>query len=154
MNSFSSRWNKASNELNSHVVSSKARKAAAPRSSAAPPPPPAATGSLFSRLSTRMFGARSDESAATDSAKPSVESKRAFGFATKNLALYSDKNSEDLYRFKNLSSSYMRSSSPTNDDDEPSASGTTKPKEKNDSDRSDDEDDRKNSPRRQRRAKK
>lgn len=137
MNFSSSLWNKASGELNSHVVRSKAKKAAAAASSSAAPPPPSSSTSIFSRLSTRIFGARTDE--AEEASKPPTESKRAFGFATKNLALYTDKHSEDLYRFKNLSSSYMRSSSPTpNDNEEESAtaSGTTidKPAEKSDSD--------------------
>ena len=99
-----------------------------------------------------MFGAKSDE--ASEATKPSTESKRAFGFATKNLALYTDKHSEDLYRFKNLSSAYMRSSSPTHNDEEESAtaSGTTtiKPTDKSDSD----DDDRRESPKARRPAKK
>lgn len=123
----SSRWNKASSDLNSHVVRAKAKKSAA-GSPAAPPQP-----SIFSRLSTRMFGGKPGEAA--EASAPASESKRAFGFATKNLALYDDKNSEDLYRYKNLSSSYMRSSSPPRDDADRGATAS----KKSDSDNDDDE---------------
>lgn len=32
--------------------------------------------------------------------------------------MYTDKTSEDLYKFKNLSSDYMRSASPTREDED------------------------------------
>jgi len=84
-------------------------------------------------MSKVIFGASSDASPETGAStvektnKPEG-SKRSYGFATKNLRLYSDKNSEDLYRFKKISSDYMRSSSPTRDEAEEdksvAASGT------------------------------
>ncbi len=94
-----------------------------------------------------IFGANSDapaESGASGAAaavekKPKSDgSKRSYGFATKNLALYTDKNSEDLYKFKNLSSSYMRSSSPTREEeDKPTGTFAI---QKRDSDNDDDSD--------------
>jgi hypothetical protein len=123
------RWNKASNEMKSHVVTSKARKTAALKSSGAQTNQ---SPSIFSRLSSAMFGATTSEP--TESGAGAAEKpKRSYGFATRNLALYSDKNSEELYRYKNLSSSYMRSSSPTRDNDDeedkPAAASTTDKKD-------------------------
>jgi len=94
-------------------------------------------------MSTAIFGASSDAppengASAVEKTNKPEESKRNYGFATKNLRLYSDKNSEDLYRFKNLSSDYMRSSNPTREEEEDksaAASGTgTFVIEENDSD--------------------
>lgn len=141
---FLRRWDKASNELNSHVVKSKARKATLFKSSPAPPTANA-NPSAFSRISNAIFGTRSEANAVER--KPTTEqSKRSYGFATKNLALYSDKNSEDLYRYKNLSSDYMRSSSPTHEvedkpADVPNTSIFTIKTKKNNDDDDDDSDD-------------
>jgi hypothetical protein len=108
--------------LKSHVVSSKQRKAASSSNQ---------NPSLFSRLSSVFSGAtgqappESGASAAVDGRPPAVKSKRGYGFATSNVAHYDDKHSEDLYRFKNLSSDYMRQPSPTREEDQPAgASGT------------------------------
>jgi hypothetical protein len=97
----------------------------------------------------------SEATAVEKSAKPE-ESKRGYGFATRNVAFYTDKSSEDLYRYKNLSSNYMRSSSPTREEEEDNEdkSTTASAIEKRDSD--DEESDKKSasSSRRQRRSKK
>jgi hypothetical protein len=102
--------------MQSHVVSSKAqKKSAAMRLSAAPTS--GAPPSLLGRLSTAMFGSRG--SAATESASSTSEKpNRSYGFSTQNAAIFTDKTSEDLYRYKNLSSSYMRSSSPDRDEED------------------------------------
>jgi hypothetical protein len=123
------RWNKASSELNSHVVTTTARKTSALRL-AAPSSNPAP--SVFGRISNALFGASSAEtegsagSSAIERKPKSEGSKRSYGFATKNLALHTDKSSEDLYRFKNLSSDYMRSTEPgpKEEDEAAAASGT------------------------------
>jgi hypothetical protein len=130
---FSSRrWNKTSNDIKSHVVSSKARKAIVMKSSEQQTNQ---SPSILNRLSTAVFGSSSSKPSDGEAKTSEKSTKRNYGFATRNLALYSDKNSEDLYRYKNLSSSYMRSSSPTrddNDDEDKSAvaSGSTEKKDK------------------------
>jgi hypothetical protein len=130
------RWNKASNELNSHVVTTTARKTSALRL-AAPSSNP--SPSVFGRISNALFGASSAETegSAGSSAIEKKPKQRSYGFATKNLALHTDKSSEDLYRFKNLSSDYMRSTEPApKEEDEPAAASGTGAftLEKNDSD--------------------
>ncbi|CAF1064942.1 unnamed protein product [Adineta ricciae] len=113
------RWDKASSELQSHVASSRSRKMAAK---------PAGTTSLFSRMSRLITGQGSStsEAAAASPPPPSPalalaaqggKAKRSYGFATTNLVHYNDKNSEDLYRFKNLTSEYMREASPPRNED-------------------------------------
>ncbi len=108
--------------MKSHVVSSKQRKTAS-NSNKNP--------SLLGRISGMFSSAtgqappESGASAAVDVRPTAVASKRGYGFATSNLAHYTDKHSEDLYRFKNLSSDYMRQPSPTREEDQPAgASGT------------------------------
>lgn len=111
------RWVKTSDELSSHVVSSKARRteASKPTSTASHNP------SIFSRIS-HIFSGSSGEATAEPSANAVPQGKsskpRSYGFATKKLAFYTDKTSEDLYRYKNLSSDYMRSGSPTREENE------------------------------------
>ena len=92
-------WNATSTALNSHVVRSKAQK----------------PSSIFGRVSAMLSGNadRAAERRATE-ATP----KRSYGFNTKNLQLHSDKNSEDLYRYKNFSSDHMRAPSPPHTKDE------------------------------------
>ncbi|CAF3395009.1 unnamed protein product [Rotaria sp. Silwood1] len=110
------RWKKTSDVLNEHVVSSKPKKSSASKVSSRSNE----SNSIFGRLSRIVSGATSEtpsETAASPTATANAP-KRSYGFATKKLGLYSDKKSEDLYKFKNISSSYMRSSSPTRNDDE------------------------------------
>jgi hypothetical protein len=104
------RWNKASNELQSHVITSRSRKADAL--------------SIVSKRASRPFSDETKEDATDRSAvvysTPSRSAaKRGYGFATSNLNNFSDQHSEDLYRYKNISSDYMRETSPTRDDDRP-----------------------------------
>jgi hypothetical protein len=125
------RWNKASNELQSHVISSRSRKAVASRSTAATiaAPPPSSGGSLLGALGgrvSRLFSGSAKEGASEHQAvvPAKTHTKRSYGFATSNLSHFSDRNSEDLYRYKNISSDYMRETSPTrnnDDDDQPAA---------------------------------
>ncbi|UJR20810.1 hypothetical protein I4U23_023922 [Adineta vaga] len=122
------RWNKASSDLKSHVATSKSRKVEAIK----PGSKSNETPSLFSRMSRLITGqsASSSDAPASGAASSlvlpsSVKSKRSYGFATTNLAHYDDKNSEDLYRYKNLSSSYMRESSPPREEKPAGASGIT-----------------------------
>lgn len=155
--------------MNSHVLTSKARKTITSKPTSALPPPPssAQSASLFSRISNTIFGASGDTSAETGASgvekkTKSEESKRSYGFATKNLALYSDKNSEDLYRLKNLSSDYMRSSIPTRgeeeEEDKPTGASSTGPfinvKEDNDNSGESDEETTSSSKPKSRRPKK
>ena len=92
---------------------------------------PTGSPSLFSRMSRLITGQGSSTSEAA-AAPPTLalpaeggKSKRSYGFATTNLAHYDDKNSEDLYRLKNLASDYMRGASPTREEDRRSgASGS------------------------------
>ncbi|CAF1422223.1 unnamed protein product [Adineta steineri] len=118
-----SRWNKASNELQSHVITSKSRK---PISSSVASNQ---SSSIMSRVSRLFSNQSTAESGASASAAlpppPASKAKRNYGFATSKLAQYDDKNSEDLYRFKNLSSSYMRESSPPRDEDKPTGASNT-----------------------------
>jgi hypothetical protein len=125
---ISRRWNKASNELQSHVISSRSRKAAAPRSTA-----PSSGGSILGAISdrvSRLVTGRSKEEASEHQAiVPATVSrtpaKRNYGFATSNLSHFSDRNSEDLYRYKNISSDYMRETSPTRNDDDAEPAATS-----------------------------
>ncbi|CAF2229853.1 unnamed protein product [Rotaria magnacalcarata] len=132
------RWNTASSELQSHVITSRSRKADASRqaaltssSTAAAPPVPQHSGSSFigamaDRVS-RVFSASSKE----DNPEPNAivpaksTSKRNYGFATSNLSHFSDQHSEDLYRYKNLSSDYMRETSPPRDEPRPAITSST-----------------------------
>lgn len=92
----------------------------APRSSESP--------GLFGRMKNLLTGASASASAGpaeearssiSTASKPSALGyKRAYGFATSNLAHYNDKSSEDLYRFKHIGSDYMRQSSPTREEEE------------------------------------
>jgi len=95
----------------------------------------------------------SEASAVEKSAKPE-ESKRGYGFATRNVAFYTDKSSEDLYRYKNLSSNYMRSSSPTRKEDNEDKSTTASAIEILDSDDEESDEKSASSSRRERRSKK
>ncbi|CAF0993277.1 unnamed protein product [Rotaria sordida] len=128
------RWKKTSHELNSHVISSVPSKSSVSKSSTKPKE----GTSLFGRLSRIVSGSTNEtpsEEAASASSTIATPPKRSYGFATKKLALYSDKTSEDLYKYKNLSSSYMRSSSPTRegeDSDEESNTGSSTINKKDD----------------------
>ncbi|CAF1159927.1 unnamed protein product [Rotaria sp. Silwood1] len=135
------RWNAASNELQRHVISSRSRKADALRhtppastsAAAALPPPSKPGGSLFGAIGdrvSRLFTGSNKEDASERNAvvlsSPSRSvSKRSYGFATSNLSHFSDQHSEDLYRYKNISSDYMRESSPTRDDNQPAITLST-----------------------------
>ena len=128
---FYRRWNKASNELQTHVVSSRARKAITPRSvvpSVLPPPPPSSSteekssgGSVFNKVARFFTGSTKETSAEPKtvafSTTTAENAKRSYGFATSNLSLFSDQHSENLYRYKNISSDYMREESPPRQDD-------------------------------------
>ncbi|CAF4635850.1 unnamed protein product, partial [Rotaria magnacalcarata] len=121
------RWKKTSDQLNSHVVASKANRTPLPKAS----PQSGESPSLLGRISRLITGGAAGTSstigaAATEETKGA--SKRNYGFATKKLALYSDKNSEDLYKFKNLSSTYMCSESTRREeeDDEEDAERNTR----------------------------
>ncbi|CAF3477823.1 unnamed protein product [Rotaria sp. Silwood1] len=135
------RWNAASNELQRHVISSRSRKADALRhtppastsAAAALPPPSKSGGSLLGAIGdrvSRLFTGSNKEDASERNAvvlsSPSRSvSKRSYGFATSNLSHFSDQHSEDLYRYKNISSDYMRESSPTRDDNQPAITLST-----------------------------
>ena len=132
-------WDKASSDLRSHVVSSKAKKSSAPtygRGQASKPAP-----SIFSRV-TRLITGSSGEPVAEEeeveaSASAAAAPKRKYGFATSKLALHTDKGSEDLFRYKNFSSDRFRSSSPTGEENQTatasgSASSTTSKKDEDD----------------------
>ncbi|CAF2827379.1 unnamed protein product [Rotaria sp. Silwood2] len=133
------RWKKTSNVLNEHVVSSKPNKSSVSKTSSKSNESP----SLFGRLS-RIISGTTNEAASEGAASASSTAnppKRSYGFATKKLALYSDKKSEDLYKFKNISSSYMRSSSPTHEnnesDDESNTGSSTVDKKDDDKEKPD-----------------
>ncbi len=119
------RWNKASNDLQSQVMTSRSRKAGALKSTAVEST--RSSGSVFGAIGnqvSRLFSGSTKEGASESRAVvPSSTSrnasKRSYGFATSNLSHVSDQHSEDLYRYKNISSDYMRESSPTRDDDQP-----------------------------------
>jgi hypothetical protein len=106
-------------------MTSRSRKAGALKSTAVASP--RSTGSVFGAIGnqvSRLFSGSTKESASESRAVvPSSTSrngsKRSYGFATSNLSHVSDQNSEDLYRYKNISSDYMRETSPTRDDDQP-----------------------------------
>jgi hypothetical protein len=125
------RWNKASNELQSHVVTSRSRKAAAARNAPAPSSTSGTTifGALGDRVSRLFTGGSKEETdehqAVVPASAPRSHAKRSYGFATSNLSHFTDRNSEDLYRYKNISSDYMRETSPVrnndDDDDRPAA---------------------------------
>jgi hypothetical protein len=61
----------------------------------------------------------SEHNAVVPSPASRQAAKRGYGFATSNVSHYSDHHSENLYRYKNISSDYMRETSPTRDDDKP-----------------------------------
>ncbi|CAF0934799.1 unnamed protein product [Adineta ricciae] len=131
------RWHKASNDLQSQVISSRSRKAATSSQMsaiAAPPLPVAASTSsgesIFGAIGnhvSRIFAKKpttesSNECAIVPASTSRVLTKRSYGFATTNLSHFSDQNSEHLFRYKNISSDYMREISPTreeNDDGQP-----------------------------------
>ncbi|CAF0832318.1 unnamed protein product [Rotaria sordida] len=134
------RWNAASNELQTHVITSRSRKADALRhttlasTSAVPSPPPSSPGgSLLSTIGdrvSRLFsgsskGDASERKAVVPSTTSKGLSKRSYGFATSNLSHFSDQHSEDLYRYKNISSDYIRGTSPRRDDDQPAIASST-----------------------------
>ncbi len=131
------RWNKASNDLQSHVISSRSRKAVASKNTAATiaASPSSSSGSIFGGITdrvSRIFSGTTREDASErrdivpSTASKSV-SKRSYGFATSNVSNFSDQHSENLYRYKNISSDYMRETSPTRDNDPPAiTSGTNR----------------------------
>lgn len=102
--------------MNSHVIASKATKSRPSKESSTKSEQP----SLFSRVSRLVTGSKAEASAAipVGTIAPAPASQRSYGFATKKAAMYTDKTSEDLYKFKNLSSDYMRSASPTREDED------------------------------------
>jgi hypothetical protein len=117
-----SAWTKTSKELKSQVDSSAHQKMAMMRSPVPVPPPPGASPSMFKRLTGLFTGSASAApEAETASAKESDRSskskgKRSYGFASSQFAYYTDRTSEDMYRYKNFSSEQMRSSSPIRED--------------------------------------
>jgi len=135
-------WHKASDDMNSHVSRSRAAKKASQQQQST------GSTSVFSRLSTAMFGSRAEPSASAEQSATGAKSKRSFGFATRNLQWQTDKTSEDLYRYKNMPVDFASSAPAPNDEreDKPSAAvpkETTQPfaiqpKQKNDSDSDDD----------------
>lgn len=110
------------------MITSRSRKAAQSKSiapaTARPSSPSSSGGSLltsFGNRVSRLFTGSGKEKAMerqTDQhlEPPRSHAKRSYGFATSNLSNFSDQHSEDLYRYKNISSDYMRESSPTRDD--------------------------------------
>ena len=139
--SVRSGWDKASSDLRSHVVSSKARETRARASEHTDTSQP--TPSLLSRMSRLIKGSASEpnaerlEGAAYSSAEPTP--KRKYGFATSKLALQTDQGSENLFRYRNFSSALVRSSSPVREENQEgaasgSASSTTSKKQENDDD--------------------
>ncbi|CAF2515663.1 unnamed protein product [Rotaria sp. Silwood2] len=129
------RWNAASSELQSHVITSRSRKADSvrhtPMASAAPPPPSNSGGSIFTTIGERVSrfftGSSKEDASERKAVVPSSTraSKRSYGFATSNLSHFSDQHSEDLYRYKNISSDYMRETSPTRNDNPPAIASST-----------------------------
>ena len=117
------RWNKTSNELQSQVLSSRSRKKASPHGSAKAAS--SSGGSVLSRITRFVTGSKKSDESADHDVVPSAPSRktpaRSFGFATTKLSSYSDQNSESLFRYKNISSEYMREISPTREEDEPAA---------------------------------
>jgi len=142
------RWNKASSELQSHVISSRSRKANTSRNTAASVaasiPPSSPSGSIFGALGdkvSRIFSGTPKEDASerrlvVPSTTSRNSSKRNYGFATSNLSHFSDQHSEDLYRYKNISSDYMRETSPTRENNLPAIASGSNPfaAERNDND--------------------
>ena len=127
------------------MVTSRSRRSDALRSTVAASPSPGSSSSVFSSIKDRashLFSGKTKEDASERSAgvysTPSKgNAKRSYGFATSNLSHFSDQNSEDLYRYKNISSDYMRETSPTRDEDEPSnipSSNRFAPRRNNDDD--------------------
>lgn len=114
------------------MISSRSRKAVQPKAatlalSGPPPPPPASSGgsmlsTIGDRVSRLFTGSSKSKSggheASEQFATPKPHAKRSYGFATSNLGNFSDQHSEDLYRYKNISSDYMRESSPTRDEED------------------------------------
>lgn len=102
---------------------------------AALPPPVSSSSSesLFGAIGnrvSRVFAGKtttesSNECAIVPTSTSRTPAKRSYGFATTNLSHFSDQNSEHLFRYKNISSDYMREISPTreenvdDDDDRP-----------------------------------
>lgn len=120
---FSRRWDAASHELQSHVISSRAQRSPATRK--------------FFRERDRRDEA--EEASASVSAKKS--SRRTYGFDSSKVSRYDDGRSENLYRYKNMSSSFMRERSPPREAETrpPRPPIEEKPKKKESDD--DDEDD-------------
>lgn len=83
------RWDAASHELQSHVISSRARRSD----------------------QTRKFFMERDRDRRSD-APAAKSSRRTYGFASSNVSRFNDDHSENLYRYKNISSDYMREMSP------------------------------------------
>ena len=138
---FVRRWDKASHELKSHVVSSKQRKAGASKAVSSSNQNPSLLGRISNIFSSATGQAASEDGARSTEGRSAAKSKRSYGFATSNLAHYDDKHSEDLYRFKNLSSDYMRQPSPTREEDKPAGALTTGSFNVKESDSDDDDDD-------------
>ncbi|CAF3086714.1 unnamed protein product [Rotaria socialis] len=111
------RWKKTSDQLNSYVVASKAKRTPISKASPQSGENPSLLGRI-SRLITGGATGASSTSGAAATAAPEGASNRSYGFATKKLALYTDKNSEDLYKFKNLSSDYMCSETTRREEEE------------------------------------
>jgi len=93
-----------------------------------PPPPPSSSteekssgGSVFNKVARFFTGSTKETSAEPKtvafSTTTAENAKRSYGFATSNLSLFSDQHSENLYRYKNISSDYMREESPPRQDD-------------------------------------
>lgn len=75
---------------------------------------------IRNRIARIFSGSHATDSSENKAIVPSTTSrsasKRTYGFATSNLNNFSDQHSEDLYRYKNISSDYMRETSPIRDE--------------------------------------
>ena len=118
------------------MITSRSRKAVQSRTTtlalSGPPESPSSGGSILStigdRVSRLFTGSSKEKSPASEHfATPKAHAKRSYGFATSNLGNFSDQHSEDLYRYKNISSDYMRESSPPRNDDDRSATASSRP---------------------------
>lgn len=121
------------------MITSRSRKAVQPRATtlalSGPPESPSSGGSILSTIGdrvSRLFTGSSKEKSPTSGPSehlvtPKSRAKRSYGFATSNLGHFSDQHSEDLYRYKNISSDYMRESSPPRNDDDRLATASSRP---------------------------
>lgn len=132
LNDFSF-WSKASSDIKTRVDQTKRQKMAA--KSTMTPPTSAAAPSFFNRL-TQMFSGSSGEAAASASVEPKAErsfaskptapaSKKSYGFSSSNVRYQTDTASEDLYRYKNISSDLLETKTPYRD--EASSTGSFHP---------------------------